>query len=416
MLTSDDAADYDVAADALSWQTSLKSISRFCQQYDMTSLLKIPQGVDFSQPQQVAKALSFKDAIDDWQELDDKTYFQWQEFILKYSTAIEIERDNWLDDVLHLSMEKTLRTEVESDIGCIPLRQKGSITTLRCIIKRMVIKNQEAKDSLENFIQTFDITKFPGENVPSACLRLKAIARSLGDKDLPSNTIRKVLKGFARSSTQAFNNFCSSQIALQRSSFYINLMQGTTLQSQLNNLLHDLKVTYLDLVGGNKWAGRIATPSKSSFFNKIADKEEDINASRALAARNNIPWDKWVKKFAKCHHCGKKGHICPHCPNYLKKVASGEIKRNVGSNIPNVRSPQARSPKDPGTHPPRCTNNNFLKNPKAKAFLSAFQALFNDESDDNDAKEDSNSQEDELKVNNKDLHSFLSMVGSSLKE
>jgi len=60
----------------------------------MTSLLKIPQGVDFSQPQQVAKALSFKDAIDDWQELDDKMYFQWQEFILKYSTAIEIESDN----------------------------------------------------------------------------------------------------------------------------------------------------------------------------------------------------------------------------------------------------------------------------------------------------------------------------------
>jgi hypothetical protein len=136
----------------------------------MTSLLKIPQGVDFSQPQQVAKDLSFKDAINDWQELDDKMYFQWQEFILKYSTAIEIESDNWLDDVLHLSVEKTLRAEVESDISCIPLCQKGSITTLCCIIKRTVIKNQEAKDSLENYIRTFDITKFPGENVPLACL------------------------------------------------------------------------------------------------------------------------------------------------------------------------------------------------------------------------------------------------------
>jgi hypothetical protein len=136
----------------------------------MMSLVKIPQGVDFSQPQQVAKALSFKNAINDWQELNDKMYFQWQEFILKYSTAIEIESNNWLDDVLHLSMEKTLRAEVKSDISCIPLCQKGSINTLHCIIKRMVIKNQEAKDSLKNYIQTFDITKFPGENVPLACL------------------------------------------------------------------------------------------------------------------------------------------------------------------------------------------------------------------------------------------------------
>ncbi len=141
MLTSEDSADYDVAADALSWQTTLKSISHFCQQYDMTSLLKIPQGVDFSQPQQVAKALSFKDAINDWQGLNDKMYFQWQEFILTYSTAIEIESNNWMDDFLHLSMEKTLRAEVKSDISCIPLRQKGSITTLHCIIKRIVIKN-----------------------------------------------------------------------------------------------------------------------------------------------------------------------------------------------------------------------------------------------------------------------------------
>ncbi len=125
----------------------------------------------------------------------------------------------------------------------------------------MVIKNQEAKDSLENYIQTFDITKFPGENVPTACLHLKVVAKSLGDKDLPSNIIRKVLKGFGKSSTQAINDFCSSQIALRQGSFYMDLIRGTSLLSQLNNLLHDLKVTYLNLAGGNKWDGIIAKPS-----------------------------------------------------------------------------------------------------------------------------------------------------------
>jgi hypothetical protein len=108
--------------------------------------------------------------------------------------------------------------------------------------------------------------------------------------------------------------------------------------------------------------------------------------------------------------------VAKNCPDYLKKVVSGEIKRNIGSNRPNVHSPQARSLKDPGTHPSCCTNNNFFKNHKTKAFLSAFHMIFNDESDNNNAKEDSNFQEDELKVNNKDLHSFLSIIGSSLKE
>ena len=104
----------------------------------------------------------------------------------------------------------------------------------------------------------------------------------------------------------------------------MDLMCETSLLSQLNNLLHDLEVTYLDLVGGIKWDGIIAKPSTSSFFNEV-DNADDEDTARALAAKSNIPWEKWVKKFAQCNHCGKQGHICPNCPDYLKKVASGEI-------------------------------------------------------------------------------------------
>ena len=65
----------------------------------MTSLIIIPQDVDLLRRQQVAKANSFKDAIVDWQDLQDADYFSWQEFMLRHSTEVEIESDNWLDDV-----------------------------------------------------------------------------------------------------------------------------------------------------------------------------------------------------------------------------------------------------------------------------------------------------------------------------
>jgi hypothetical protein len=116
----------------------------------------------------------------------------------------------------------------------------------------MVVKNQEAKDALETYIKAFNITKYPSENVPTACLCLKAIARALGDGNLPSNTICKVLEGFAKSSTKSFNDFCSSQIALCHGCFYTDIMKGKFIQSQLCNLLDDIEMTYLDLVGGNK--------------------------------------------------------------------------------------------------------------------------------------------------------------------
>ncbi len=275
------------------------------------------------------------------------------------------------------------------------------------------MKNQEAKDALENYIREFDITKFPGENVPTACLRLKAVARALGNDNLPSNTIRKVLEGFGKSSTKSFNEFCSSQIALRRGSFYADIMRGSSLQSQLSNLLNDIEATYLDLVSGNSWNGIVASPAQSSFMANGQQVEVDEREARALAAKSNIPWDEWVKLYAKCHHCGEKGHIRP-CPDYLRKINSGEIKRPYRPN----RS-QAH-PTNRGV--PQASRQNFLKDPKAKAFLSAFNALFNGGDNNVDKKvsgdDKSSNSEGEEQVHgefDEDIYNFLAKVGS-LKE
>ena len=412
LLTSVDADEYDVAEDAISWQATLQSIRRFILQYDMMSLIMIPQDTDLSSPSQVAKASRFKDAIVDWQELQDADYFSWQEFVLRNSTEVEIESDNWLDDVLHLSMDKTLRAEVESDMISIPKHQRGAISTLRCIIRRMVVRNQEARDALGNYIKTFDINKFPGENVPTACLRLKAVARALGPKDLPTNIIRRVLEGFGKSSTTSFNEFCTSQIAMRRGSFYEKLMHSSPLQTQLNDVLNDIEATYLDLAGGGKWAGVNASPTKASF---VADCniEEEIDEARALALKKKLPFEEWAKLYAKCHECGVKGHIRPDCPIYLDKVKSGEIKPPIKRN---GARPQPTG-KPIGYPKP---SRDFSKNPKAKAFwLAAFNAMFcEDEEEDKNGDhevDDKSTAEHDNETNDEDMRTFLSMVGS-LKE
>jgi hypothetical protein len=105
------------------------------------------------------------------------------------------------------------------------------------------------------------------------------------------------------------------------------------------------------------------------------DDDNKIKDTQAMAAKINLPWDKLVKIYAMCHHCGDKGHIHPQCPDYIKKVNSGKIKHSNGSNHP---SPCGL----PSARPSNCSTplgrNNFLKDPKAKTFLSAFQALFAD--------------------------------------
>ena len=374
----------------------------------MLALLLIPQNVELSAPNIVAKARTFKNAIDDWKSLEDKDYFEWQEFILRYGSFEDTTSDSWIDDVLFLSMDKTLRIEVESDITNIHPRQCGSISTLRCIIKRMVMKIQEAKDALENYICNFDITKFPGENVPTACLRLNAVAQARGDEDLPSNTICKVREGFSISSTISFNDFCSSQIALRCSSIYLDMVKKSSLQSQLSILLGDIETNYLDLVGGNKWESITSSPSASSFLanpcTKIAEEKDN---ARVLAAKADIPWDEWVKKFAECHYCGKKGHICPDCPEYLKKNSTGEIKKSSRSPRNQARPNYRRAP------PPARRTTPLNKDPQMKAFLSAFNALFDDTDDIDECDEDvsADGHDAENTEMDEDVYNFLAKVG-----
>jgi hypothetical protein len=373
----------------------------------MTSLIMIPQGVDLSKPQHVAKATSFKDAIKDWQDLSNNDYIEWQEFLLWHSTELKLESDNWLDNVLHLPIDKMLCSEVKSNLNSIPKNQRGSIATLQCIIKRMVVQNQEAQEALERYIKTFDITNFPGKNVPTACLCLKAVARALGDKDLPTNAICKVLEGFVKSSTKLFNNFCASQTALHGGTFYRTLMKNTSLTNQLNDILNNLETSYLDLVGGKLWEGVIASPTRSSFVANYNNNEE-IKKVMAMAAIKKLPFDEWVKLHATCHHCGEKGHIRPHCPKYIKQVKSGQIK------IPPKQCPSpcgpyaARTPGRPTAQRP------YMKDPKAKAFVSAFQALFTKE--DKEEEEDTERNDDIDATNDnedkKDMHNFFLMVGS----
>lgn len=404
IITSEDSASFDVATDALSWQTHLQNVRKYCVQYDMLSILSIPVGVDYSNPTNVLTHTEYKDAIEDWRDLDDDDYFKWQEFLLRYSSVTEVESDAWLEDTLQLSLEKTLKAEIDSDVSAIPLHQRGSITTLRCIIKRLVVKNQESRDALVAYINNFTITQFPGENVPMACLRLKAVARALGNDDLPKNTVRKVLDGFAKSSTKAFNDLCSSQIALRRGSLMHSLIKTTPLHSQLLDVLGDLETTYLELIGGQKWEGISARPHEASFKAEV-DKFKDKKT-----LRNGMSWDAWVKEYAKCDHCGQKGHIRPHCPKYLAQIESGEIQR------PPPRTPRRNFPRD-------ARKPNYKgKDRKAQALLSAFKAIYGQDSsdseddDDNTDDDDNKEEEDNNDHTEDDKATFLSMVGSSLKD
>jgi hypothetical protein len=169
---------------------------------------------------------------------------------------VEIKSDDWLKGTLLQSMEVTLHAEVESDLQGLPVNHCGPspITMLRFIIKRLIICNQEAWDALKDYVKTFGIRNFPGKNVPTACLKLKAVINVLGKKT-PSNAVRTILEGFAHASTDTFMDVCKSKIAMHSDSIYASLLAKVPLRSQVSSTLDDLEQKYQQLITAKKWEG-----------------------------------------------------------------------------------------------------------------------------------------------------------------
>jgi hypothetical protein len=103
-------------------------------------------------------------------------------------------------------------------------------------------------------------------------------------------------------------------------------MKATSLYFQLVNLLTDPENAYPELIGANLWEG-VSHPGMTQGASFKAVTSEPPNEQQAMAAVNNLPWDEWIKKYAKCAHCGEIGLIHPKCHKYPAQVESVEIKR-----------------------------------------------------------------------------------------
>ncbi len=124
IITDSDEGSYNDASEAISSQTIMNGIKRYVVQYDMTSIIMIPKGVSSqSTPASITPTTVWMNGIEDYDKIEDSNYAIWQEFILCHGSDVEVESDAWLEGTLLLSMESTLRAEVESDLKSLPVNQ-----------------------------------------------------------------------------------------------------------------------------------------------------------------------------------------------------------------------------------------------------------------------------------------------------
>jgi hypothetical protein len=198
------------------------------------------------------------------------------------------------------------------------------------IIKCLIICNQEAWDALKDYVKTFDICNFLGKNVPTACLKLKAIVNVLGNTTL-SNAVCTILKGFAHASIDSLTDVCKSKSAMQSDSISTSLLAKALLCSQVSMMLDNLEQKYQQLITARKCEGvghvDMDNHNKSAF-NATANQEGEAQSYAAYvnnkATQGFFKFNEWAK-LQTCHHCGNKVHIRPNCRKYLNEKANGTL-------------------------------------------------------------------------------------------
>ncbi len=203
LLSSADDA-HDIASDAAQWQSALGNIWSHVVKFDYAHIVYIPMSFDPTNPASLGPNSTFVNSVLNHDQLTDDHYFSWQTLLRRFGRDEELQSDSWFEEKLWKSIDTTLYAEVMSDFNELQSFQKGSISLLRLIINRIVQNNHESQRAMEEYIKTFDIQNFPGEDVTKASLRIKAVAQSLGTTRLPTDIVHRVLDSFARSSTPTF--------------------------------------------------------------------------------------------------------------------------------------------------------------------------------------------------------------------
>jgi len=222
--------------------------------YDCLSIFCVPKKFDTFDIQVALECTVFTDVLKDPAALPKKVVHEYAEHFLQWASIEDIESDNWMSECIKKSMDDQLLVGVESDMAALPRSQRCALTLWYSVAHRINRRTQESQDALIDFIKTFDVRKFDNENVEIAVLMFEAVARALGDENVPSNAPRKLLDGMGQASCRPFRELCASMSSIYAMASFRQEMGSTPLKLTMT-LIPDLTTRYFELLQGGLWDG-----------------------------------------------------------------------------------------------------------------------------------------------------------------
>lgn len=330
-------ADVDISVEAQRWHVSVTELRDHLVKYDCDAPFLMPEFFDPAHPR-LAPGVRFIDLLVSYNDVIEEQWLQWQEYVNGWASREDLMSQEMAAEVLMLSMDADLKSDVLDIYYLVPEHQRGGITLWGTIASVMVNKQQEAITSMHGWVQRFTILNYDGQDVTVASRRVKAMVRAL-DKDLPSNALSVILNGFAQASCPKFRTFCETRNSLLdcsilgRSSKQLSVDEH---RARINSMCDELNGKYLALCLNSEWSGATHSAVSKTYVGAAnvsprADEDEDDDAFLVTVATyetfdaaqlyaavkgRSLTYSQW-KALQNCHFCKQLGHIKPQCPKFL---------------------------------------------------------------------------------------------------
>ena len=185
IMTQEDLANHDLAADYQASQVSLQGPPKRCVLHDMVAPFEMPRNFNENNKASANRG-PYINILKDHTEVTLEQTMEWQRFINRHAHTVEHESLQWTLELVEKSMTTELKELIHDDYKqVVDESSRGTITFYKIVTDRMVLSNQEMVDAMGNYLTGFDIRNINGQNVVVAAKKLKAIIRALGPTVFP---------------------------------------------------------------------------------------------------------------------------------------------------------------------------------------------------------------------------------------
>jgi hypothetical protein len=319
-----------LAAEIAAYSSNIQAMAEWHVSYDATPPIMMYSDTDINDNTPGGTVINL---ITHHTWVDTTSVFMWQEWFNSYSTSEDFQSSQWSATKWLKSFKEPLKSEVIQQHSELPHSQQGVASVIKIGLSKVHANNHESKQLLQQLITSFDITRYPGEDVKLAVSHLKEVCKILNiDDDMPPRTSAYILDGMAKSSDSTFNTYCSLiklNLPTARPRLPGQAPNNTALNAVLR-LFDDLAQQYRDACFAKTWPAltkssvptssghlyTVSSPSKASFQTTSTQLSPEIihQAAAYIAsqqASGKLPSSPLSNRI--CYKCGESGHIAVDC-------------------------------------------------------------------------------------------------------